>query len=302
MPLHVIDAPRPPFVVRVGYFHPKHKPQTYYGSSSSSRYLNEPDHTMDTGSLWTLDREEHTDDEVNVENLRERVISGTGPRHVGILDDVVTATVPMPEVTPGDIDGMVKFLESPINVRCRRTWSDDAHPSHRWLYNLQGAPARLMFWVKLFGKDDQFDCKFKGLERIVKAGYTELGDRCIFYRHERQDRILPNSMKIETRGITIQTKRALYVLKGDYAGEYAVRIVTIPSNSLNQNEGLYACCSVNIETGAVNANVQYELRSGDVCQIEVDKEVFTRMDKEAQEIKGRKGVQRNPKKQRTTND
>ncbi|KAK7030228.1 hypothetical protein VNI00_014245 [Paramarasmius palmivorus] len=304
MPLHVVEAAQPPFVVRVGYSHPKFNPPTYYGSSSSSRYLHEPDSRLHSSS-WACDIDNDPSDEEtgSIAEMRDRIMGRTSYKHIAISDELVIdkpATRPMPVVTPEDIQKMLKFLESPVNVRCRRTWSDDAHPSHRWLYELQGKPARLLFWVKLFGKDDQFRYTFKGLERTVKVGYTELGDRCIFYRHEKQDRILPNAMRIEMRGIAVQTKKALYVLKGDHAGEYAVRIATVPRNLASQSEAMYACCSVDSETGAVDANVEYKLRASDVCQIELEKEAFTRMDKEAQEIKEKKGVQRNQKRRKTT--
>ncbi|KAK7028882.1 hypothetical protein VNI00_014806 [Paramarasmius palmivorus] len=312
MPLHVVEAPRPPFVVRVGYFHPKYNPTTYYGPSSSSRYLPKdsyiPGLSKTPVSSWTCQRDRAFDDVANDQGLRDRVISDN-PRHVQLSDafeqpatvpSEQPVTVPLPVVTQESIEKMLKFLESPINIQCRKMWSDDAHPSQRWLYELQGKPARQLFCVQLFGQDDQLEYTFKGQEKIVKVGYTELGDRCIFYKHERHDRIMPNTMKIETRGITTKTKKALYVLRGNYAGEYAVRIATVPPTLMGQSEAVFACCSVNVETGALNPDVQYELRSRDACQIELGKHIFTRVEKEAQEVKERTGVQRKSIKKRRT--
>ncbi|KAK7054519.1 hypothetical protein VNI00_003717 [Paramarasmius palmivorus] len=287
MPLHIVDAPKPPFVVRVGYSHPKYHPETYYGESSSSRYLPPQ---LSSGSWNYSSFADDNDPEASRQHAMRLV-----PRHNAFSDTYSFSPSQQPHTDISDegIRSVMELLLAPVNTRLRRTWSEDAHPSHRWLYELRGGPEKFAFWVKLFGRDNGYVHSFNGQEMLVTLGFTELGDRCIFYNHEKQDRILPNQMRIETKGITVRTRKASYVLRGEPAGKCVVRLATVPvPRGAIHAEVTYACCLVDVKTGDVQRDQQYCIKAVDACQIEVKKSIFELMYQQARDVKEDNGVRK----------
>ncbi|EEB88821.1 hypothetical protein MPER_13162 [Moniliophthora perniciosa FA553] len=83
-----------------------------------------------------------------------------------------------------------------------------------------------------------------------------------------------------------QSRKPFIVRTGEHAGKVVIRIRMIPKLS-SHPEQRFACYEINLLTRDVLEANQYDLDKSNLCQLVVQDDVFTDIDKKAEEIRER---------------
>ncbi|ESK86025.1 hypothetical protein Moror_9403 [Moniliophthora roreri MCA 2997] len=194
-------------------------------------------------------------------------------------------------------------LHSPTMVNLTKpskpVWSDVAHTSHRWVYDLaeKVRDTGVMYLVYLTGTDPRVRALMKRLQRHLRVSTLEGGERCLKYcLTGKQWNLVPNDTLIEPLGITAQTQKPLVVIHGEEFGNFVIQIKSVSRNPITQPRALYSCHPMDIRSGGVDKGKEVIVTESEVCQVIPSKEVQKRLNEQVRNGANEKKRQMNKKK------